>query len=68
MKVVLDKEKCSLCFSCVAICPEVFEGKDDGTVDVKDEYKGVDITDSELQEKVREAANACPTGAISVEE
>jgi ferredoxin len=68
MKVVLDKEKCTVCFSCVAICPEVFEGKDDGTVDVKDEYKGVDITDPELQEKVREAANACPSGAISIEE
>ncbi len=38
MKVALDKEKCTICFSCVAICPEVFEGKDDGTVDVKDEY------------------------------
>ncbi|HRY22372.1 MAG TPA: ferredoxin [Candidatus Dojkabacteria bacterium] len=68
MKVVLDKEVCTICFSCVAICPEVFEGKDDGTVDVKDEYKGVDITDPELQGKVREAANACPSGAISIEE
>lgn len=68
MKVVLDKEKCTICFSCVAICPEVFEGKDDGTVDVKDEYKGVDITDEELQKKVREAAGACPSGAISVTE
>jgi len=45
----------------VAICPEVFEGKDDGTVDVKEEYKGKDITDPE-------AAAACPTSAISVEE
>ncbi len=68
MKVVLDKEKCVLCFSCVAICPEVFEGKDDDSVDVKDEYKGVDITDPELQAKVREAAAACPTIAIAVEE
>ena len=68
MKVVLDKEKCTVCFSCVAICPEVFEGRDDGTVDVKDEYKGVDITDPELQQKVREAASACPTLAIVIEE
>jgi len=68
MKVTLDKEKCVVCFSCVAICPEVFEGKDDGTVDVKDEYKGKDITDAELQDKVREAASACPTGAIVIEE
>lgn len=68
MKVVLDKERCSLCFSCVAICPEVFESKDDGTVDVKEEFKGVDITDSELQAKVREAVAACPSMAIIVEE
>jgi ferredoxin len=68
MKVTLDKEKCAVCFSCVAICPEVFEGKDDGTVDVKEEYKGKDITDPELQAKVREAAAACPTAAIKVEE
>ena len=68
MKVVLDKEKCVVCFSCVAICPEVFEGRDDGTVDVKEEYKGKDITDPGLQEKVREAAAACPTMAVIVEE
>jgi ferredoxin len=68
MKVVLDKEKCILCFSCIAICPEVFEGKDDGTVDVKDEYKGKEITDPELQAKVREAASACPSTAIIIEE
>lgn len=68
MKVVLDKEKCTLCFSCVAICPEVFEGRDDGSVDVKDEYKGKEITDPDLQAKVREAAAACPTMAIIVEE
>jgi ferredoxin len=68
MKVSIDQEKCVVCFSCVAICPEVFEGKDDGTVDVKEEYKGKDITDPELQAKVREAAAACPTAAIKVEE
>jgi len=68
MKVRIDQEKCVVCFSCVAICPEVFEGKDDGTVDVKDEYKGKDITDAELQEKVREAVSACPSGAIVIEE
>jgi ferredoxin len=68
MKVTLDKEKCTLCYSCVAICPEVFETKDDGSVDVKDEYKGVDIADEQLQEKIREAATACPSLAILIEE
>jgi ferredoxin len=68
MKVKIDQEKCIACFSCVAICPEVFEGKDDGTVNVKDEYKDKDITDNDLQTKVKEAAAACPSTAIIVEE
>jgi ferredoxin len=68
MKVHIDKEKCAACGSCVAICPEVFEMKDDGSVDVKDEYKGKNIEDINIQEKVKEAASACPSVAIVVEE
>ena len=68
MKVSIDHTKCAGCGSCVAICPEVFEMKDDGTVDVKAEYQGVDITDAELVEKVKQAAMACPSVAIVVEE
>lgn len=68
MKVSIDKTKCVVCGSCVAICPEVFEMRDDGVVDVKVEYQGVDITDPELQEKVRQAADACPATAIVIEE
>ncbi len=68
MKVHIDKEKCAACGSCVAICPEVFEMKDDGSVDVKNEYKGKDITDPAIQDKVKEAVNACPSVAIVVEE
>jgi ferredoxin len=68
MKVSIDKEKCGLCGTCVAIAPEVFEMKDDGSVDVKDEYMGTDIVDEGLQEKVREAASSCPAMAIVVEE
>ena len=68
MKVSIDKTKCAGCGSCVAICPEVFEMKDDGTVDVKAEYQGVDIADTELVEKVKQAAMACPSVAIVIEE
>ncbi len=68
MKVSIDKTKCAVCGSCVAICPEVFEMRDDGVVDVKAEYQGVDITAPELQEKVRQAAMACPAMAIVIEE
>ncbi len=56
-----------MCGSCVAICPEVFEMKDDGSVDVKDQYKGVDIQDPILVEKVKQAQLACPATAIVTE-
>jgi len=59
MKVSIDKEKCSI--------PEVFEMKDDGTVDVKDEYKGKDVP-KELEPKVKEAQSICPSSAIMIEE
>ena len=68
MKVSIDKTKCVVCGSCVAICPEVFEMRDDGVVDVKMEYQGVEIAEPELQEKVRQAVDACPAMAIVVEE
>lgn len=67
MKVSIDQLKCTVCGSCVAICPEVFEMKDDGTVDVKSEFKNQDVP-SELEGKVKQAQAACPTSAIIVEE
>lgn len=66
MKVSIDPTKCVACGSCVAMCPEVFEMKEDGTVDVKGEFKGKDIP-VELEEKVREAHEACPSVAIVLE-
>lgn len=67
MKVSIDQSKCIACGSCVAICPEVFEMKEDGTVGVKEEWKDVEIPEN-LQEKVREAHDACPATAIVIEE
>ena len=66
MKVSIDQTKCVACGSCVAICPEVFEMKEDGTVDVKKEYQGKDIP-NELEEKVQEAHDMCPATAIVIE-
>lgn len=67
MKVSIDHTKCIACGSCVALCPEVFELKEDGTVDVKDQWKGVDIPEN-LAAMVREAHDACPATAIVIEE
>ncbi len=67
MKVSIDQSKCVVCASCVAVCPEVFEMKDDGTVDVKAELQGVDVP-TELEAKVKDARDMCPATAIVVEE
>ncbi len=66
MKVSIDQTKCVACGSCVAICPEVFEMKEDGKVDVKKELKGKDIP-KELESKVQEAHDMCPATAIVIE-
>ena len=66
MKVSIDQTKCVACGSCVAICPEVFEMKEDGTVDVRAEFKGKDIP-KELEAKVQEAHDMCPATAIVIE-
>lgn len=55
-----------MCGSCVAVCPEVFILKDDGTVDIKEEYKGKDIP-KELESKVQEAHDMCAATAIIIE-
>jgi ferredoxin len=62
MKVRVDPELCTGCGPCVDICPEVFEMKDDKSVVlVKD-------VPPALQEAVQEAVDACPLGAIIIEE
>ena len=48
---------------CAEICPEVFVMEDDGLAHVK-----VDVVLEGLEDKVREAAEACPAIAIEIEE
>ncbi|MGI5898197.1 MAG: ferredoxin [Candidatus Dojkabacteria bacterium] len=62
MKAKIDPEKCIMCGSCVAICPEVFEMGDDGKVKVKAEVS------EEVKEKVEQAKSGCPAVAIETEE
>lgn len=60
-KVTVDEDLCAASAVCEAICPEVFE---------VDEYaqvkEGVDLNQYEAE--IKEAAESCPTQAISVEE
>jgi len=62
MKAKVDPELCTGCGVCVDICPEVFDVQNDVTVVL------VDPIPSEHEEAVREAAEACPTEAIIIEE
>lgn len=63
MKVKVNKDACIGCGACAAICDEVFELEDDGLSTAKTN----DVASKDSQD-VRDAADACPTGAIEVEE
>ena len=63
MKVVVDFDECVSNAVCMGILPEVFEVRDDGYLYILNEHPP-----EELRDKVREAVNSCPTGAISIAE
>ena len=63
MKVTVDFDVCASTGACMQVCPEVFEVRSDGYLYILQEEPA-----AELQDKVREAADLCPTGAISLEE
>lgn len=63
MRVCVDSELCGGCGPCVDICPDVFELNEDGLAVVN-----FDEVSEELHEACREAADSCPTEAISIEE
>lgn len=62
MKVNVDMDTCVSSGSCTRVCPEVFELRDDGYLEVLQAEPG-----EELRASVGEAAELCPTGAITVE-
>ncbi len=62
MKVVFDDACCVGSGSCARACPEVFELRDDGFLQILQEEP-----DESLRAPVAQAAELCPTGAITVE-
>ena len=60
MRVTVDEALCAATGQCEMICPEVFQ------VDLVSEVKQ-ENPDPALHDQVREAADACPTGAILVD-
>jgi len=63
MKAQVDENACIGCGLCESTCPEVFKMKDDNIAEVI-----VDQVPAEAQASCREAAENCPTDAISLEE
>ena len=61
MKVKVDFDVCASTGACAQASPEVFELRSDGYLYVLQEEPG-----EELRTKVEEAADLCPTGAITV--
>jgi ferredoxin len=62
MKVIVDYDVCASTGSCMQVCPEVFEVRSDGYLYVLQEEPP-----EELRDKVLQAEELCPTGAITVE-
>ena len=62
MKVVVDYDVCASTGSCTRIAPEIFEIRDDGYLYLLQEEPSED-----LRVKAEEAAEMCPTAAITIE-
>lgn len=63
MRPEIDESLCIGDGICVDICPECFEMRDDNLAHVINENPG-----PELEDRLREAADACPTSAITLHE
>jgi ferredoxin len=63
MRVIVDFDVCASTGSCMQVCPEVFEVRSDGYLYILQEEPG-----EALRDKVTQAADLCPTGAITIED
>jgi len=62
MKVTVDYDACASTGTCTRIAPEIFEIRDDGFLYVLQEEPP-----EALRAKAEEAAEMCPTAAITIE-
>ncbi len=60
MRMEVDQELCISCGACIDACPEVFDWNDDEKAQARE-----DDVPSGLEEQAHDAAEGCPTSAIS---
>lgn len=63
MKAIVDRDACIGCGLCTTICPEVFEMDDEDIAIVI-----ADPVPVENEASAQEAADSCPTDAITIED
>ena len=63
MRIVVDRDKCTGLGMCEAEAPDLFEVKDDGTLQVLMERPSED-----LRAELEAAVESCPTEALSIVE
>jgi ferredoxin len=63
MRIVVNFDACASTGACTQVAPELFEIRSDGYLYVLDESPS-----EEMREKAVQAADLCPTGAITVED
>jgi ferredoxin len=63
MRVTVDYDICASTGACAQVAPEVFEVRSDGYLYVLQEEPG-----ESLRPTVTQAADLCPTGAITIED
>ena len=62
MRVIVDFDVCASTGACMQVCPEVFEVRSDGYLYILQEE-----VPEHLQAAVTDAAEMCPTAAITLE-
>ena len=72
VKVHIEREECTACESCWAVCPDFFEqSSSDDFSQVIEKYRvGGDLSEGEapddLKDCIQEAADSCPVEIINV--
>jgi ferredoxin len=67
-ELVLEREECTACESCVESCPDSFEMTDDGFAHVKDSKRVGSNDELDLDDLgcTKEAAEGCPVNIIHI--